>query len=422
MKITLITIGSRGDIQPYVPLAMGFRDAGYDITIATHEPYRDFVTRNGVQYAPIAGDPRQIMEGEDGLDWIDTGGNPLSTMTQMRELVMPLIMDMAGTIIEASKGSDVILYSTLGFMAGPSLMEKQNIPGMGVYLQPVNPTKKYPFFMFPQSRIFSEILNKLSYKAINTITGTLFRSMVNQVRQELLDLPPYQHSFDHYMTRPFPVAYGYSPSVQAQPADWGAHLKVTGYWFLDEAYEPPQDLVDWLASGEKPIYVGFGSMTNRNAAETTDIVLSAVKQAGVRCVLLTGWAGIGNANTADDVFVIDSVPHHWLFPQMQAVVHHGGAGTTAAGLRAGVPSILVPHFVDQPFWGRKVAQLDVGTQAIPRKQLSVEALSRAIKRAIYDKPMQRRATELGERIRAENGVENALRFFEDYVLKHPPIS
>ena len=420
MKITLITTGSRGDIQPYIPLARGFRNAGYDITIATHEPYRDFVTRKGVQFAPIAGDPRQILEGDSGLDWIDTGGNPLTSMTRMRDIVMPRAMEMARTIIEASKGSDALLYSSLAFFAGQSLMEKYHIPGMGVNLQPIHPTKTYPFFMFPELPL-GRNYNKLTYHLINNITGLLFQTLVNEIRKEFLDLPPYNNNFNNFMNRPYPAVYGYSPSVIPQPPDWGVHLKVTGYWFLDEDYEPPPDLVDWLDSGEKPVYVGFGSMTNRNPAETTEIVLKAVKQTGVRCILLTGWAGIGNADTADDIFVIDNVPHHWLFPKMQAVVHHGGAGTTSAGLRAGVPSIIVPHFVDQPFWGRKVAKLGVGTQPIPREQLSVETLSRAIKRAIYDKPMQARAKELGERIRAENGVKSAVRFFEDYVLTHPPV-
>lgn len=418
MKITLITIGSRGDIQPFVPLAIGFQNAGYDITIATHEPYREFVERHGIKFLPVAGDPQAMMSGEMGIEWIETQSNPLMALSKMRDLVTPLVMDMAQSIIEAAQGADAILYSTLGFLAGPSLIEKYKIPGMGLYLQPVHPTQEYPFFLVPQLPINHPKLNQFSYTAINTLTGTLFRSMVNRVRTDLMDLTPYRENFNQFIQRPYPIAYGYSPSVQAQPTDWDEHLKVTGYWFLDEPYTPSEEFTQWLDNGEQPIYVGFGSMTNRNPQQMTDIVLKSVEQAKVRCVLLSGWAGIGNDRTSDDVFVVDNVPHHWLFPQMKAVVHHGGAGTTAAGLRAGIPSIVIPHFVDQPYWAKRVEDLGVGPSAIPRSDLSVEALTRAIRLTVYDRPMQRRAKALGERIRAEDGIQQAIRFFEEYVLKN----
>ncbi|MGB7337953.1 MAG: glycosyltransferase [Phototrophicaceae bacterium] len=417
MKITLITVGSRGDIQPYVPLAMGFRDAGYDMTIATHEPYREFVESHGIKFLPVAGDPQAMLAGESGIEWVETQSNPLAALSKMRDLVTPLVMEMAQSIITAAEGADAILYSTLGFLAAPSLIEKNKIPGMGVYLQPVNPTRDYPFFMLPRLPFDNSTINQASYTAINMLTGALFRSMVNRVRTELMDLAPYQENFNQFIQRPYPIAYGYSPSVQAQPADWGKHLKVTGYWFLDEPYTPSPEFAAWLANGDKPIYVGFGSMTNRNPAEMTEIVLASVEQAGVRCVLLSGWAGIGNDSTSEDVFVVDAIPHHWLFPQMQAVVHHGGAGTTAAGLRSGVPSILIPHFVDQPYWAKRVETLGVGPAAIPRNHLSVDALTRAIRLAIYDRPMQGRAAEVGERIRAQDGIQQAIDFFENYVLK-----
>jgi UDP:flavonoid glycosyltransferase YjiC (YdhE family) len=206
------------------------------------------------------------------------------------------------------------------------------------------------------------------------------------------------------------VLYGYSPHVIPPPPDWGADTHVTGYWFLDppSGWTPPPALHEFLAAGPPPVYVGFGSMSSRNPQATAKLVLDALGAAGQRAVLLAGWSGLRPADLPDSVLMVDSVPFAWLFPRMAAVVHHGGAGTTAAGLRAGVPSIVVPFFGDQPYWGRRVAELGVGPAPIPRKRLTVEVLAGAIDRAVTDPVLRRRAAELGVRIRVEDGVARAV--------------
>jgi UDP:flavonoid glycosyltransferase YjiC (YdhE family) len=169
--------------------------------------------------------------------------------------------------------------------------------------------------------------------------------------------------------------------------------------------------VDFLQSGPPPVYIGFGSMAGRDPERRAEIALEALKRSGQRGVLLTGWGGLQPRDLPDDVYAVDSVPHDWLFPQMAAVVHHGGAGTTAAGLRAGTPTVIVPFFGDQPFWGRRVAELGVGPAPIPQKQLSVERLAAAIRTAAGDPAMRARAQELGRRIRQEDGVARAVEVF-----------
>jgi sterol 3beta-glucosyltransferase len=188
---------------------------------------------------------------------------------------------------------------------------------------------------------------------------------------------------------------------------------VTGYWHLPAPadWAPSQALEDFLAGDEPVVSVGFGSMTSEDPEAVTALALGAARDAGVRAVLLSGWGGLGTLPQEGDVFLADAVPHDWLFPRMAAVVHHGGAGTTGAAIRAGVPAAVVPFSVDQPFWASRVAALGVGPKPIPRKRLTRERLADALSRAVADQPMRERAARLGEKIRAEDGVANAVERF-----------
>ncbi len=208
-----------------------------------------------------------------------------------------------------------------------------------------------------------------------------------------------------------PTLYGFSPNVIPKPSDWGDHIEITGYYFLkDSAWQAPIGLTDFLEAGSPPIYLGFGSMNTRNPEQTTDIVLEALARTKQRGLIVTGWGGLRKSDLPESVFKIEYAPHEWLLPRTAAIVHHGGAGTTGASLRAGVPTIVVPFFYDQPFWGHRVAELGVGPKPIPRKLLSVERLAAAITTAVTDKEMQKRARILGKRIQAEDGVGHAVEF------------
>jgi UDP:flavonoid glycosyltransferase YjiC (YdhE family) len=221
-----------------------------------------------------------------------------------------------------------------------------------------------------------------------------------------------------------PTLYGVSPVVFPRPADWPAWVHLTGYWFLDQPvdWQPPAELLDFLDRGQAPVYIGFGSMSGRDPAATTETVVAALAAAGQRGVLLTGWGGLDRAamETAAklhgvDVLAVESVPHDWLFPRMAAVFHHGGAGTTAAGLRAGVPSAAVPFFGDQPYWGAILADLGVGPAPIAQNELSVPRLAAAITRATGELALRARAAEIGQRIRAEDGVGTAVAAFHRHL-------
>jgi UDP:flavonoid glycosyltransferase YjiC (YdhE family) len=205
--------------------------------------------------------------------------------------------------------------------------------------------------------------------------------------------------------------------VVPRPPDWGEHIHITGYWYPeDETWGPPDELRRFIEAGPPPVFIGFGSMPVSQPERTTSLVLEALKRAGQRAVLHTGWAGLGG-DLHDDVFQIEYAPYNWLFPRMAAVVHHGGSGTTASGLRAGVSTLIVPFLFDQSYWGRRVAALGAGPAPIPYKQLSVDRLAEGITRAVNDAAMRQRAASLGQKIRAEDGIAQARQIIEDTVQK-----
>jgi UDP:flavonoid glycosyltransferase YjiC (YdhE family) len=259
-------------------------------------------------------------------------------------------------------------------------------------------------------------LNRWWGYAIEAMLFTALRSPSNAVR-ERLKLPPATRSDFIRACNQTPTLMGISPLVIPPPSDWNAHLHLTGYWFLNEppGYQPPPALRDFLEDGPPPVYIGFGSMSNRDPRGTTQIMIDALQKAGQRGILLSGWAGLHAEDLPPSIYLLDAAPHSWLFPRMAAVIHHGGAGTTAAALRAGVPSGIVAHMGDQPYWGRRVHELGVGTAPIRRYHLTSERLTEMIRSLTNEAALRERAAAFGERLRAEDGVATAVRLLTQYL-------
>jgi len=287
------------------------------------------------------------------------------------------------------------------------------VPLVQAYYFPFTPTREFPNALvpLPQMRLPAWI-NRLTHRLAQQMIWQTFRPADNNARRQVLQMAPapFWGPFSSLSKQGQTIIYGYSPQVLPPPKDWGDSIHVTGYWFLDEVagWKPPKDLVDFLQSGPPPVYIGFGSMVNSRPEQTTDLVLQALACSGQRGMLSSGWGGLTKSSLPKTVFMTGSIPFSWLFPKMAAVVHHGGAGTTSMGLWAGVPSIVIPFMGDQPFWGQRVYELGVGPKPIPRQRITVNNLAEAILCAVTDKAMQERATSLGERIRAENGVAQAV--------------
>ena len=420
MRITILAIGSRGDVQPLVALGLGLQAAGHKVCVATHAVFERFVQDWGLGFSLVRANPKEALEGEAGQAALAGGRNPVRSLLDFARMVNPLILQAGMDCWAACQTADAILYSSLGFYGAPHIGEKLSVPAIGSQLQPFHRTRAFPSQAFATPGNLGGALNSLTYLIGEAIAWIPYRSAVNQFRTEQLGLRPIPRwtNYSRQWQLHMPVLYGFSPSVVSKPPEWGDHVEITGYWFLDRPtdWRPPTDLLDFLADGSPPVYIGFGSMSNRDPEETTDIVLRALARTEQRALLATGWGGLSQADMSDSVFAIESAPHDWLFPQMAAVVHHGGAGTTAAGLGAGIPTVVVPFFQDQPFWGQRVVDLGVGPQPIPRPKLSVERLAAAITVAVTDESMRRRAATLGQRIRAEDGVSKAVEVINRHLL------
>ena len=416
MRITIITAGSRGDVQPYIALALGLRAAGHEPRVATHETFRAWVSGYGLDFAPVAGDPRAVLRSRAAERWLATGRNRnvLGFVRELRALAPALVESSLADYWQAAQGADALVYSVVG-IASLHVAERLGVPAFAAFLQPMTRTREFPTIGFPQRPRLGAAVNLATHAAAEQALWRPFRAQVGAWRRDTLGLGPRPALTPHRQMAALgvPTLYGFSRHVVPRPADWGPSVHVTGNWFLDRpaGYEPPPALRDFLAAGPPPVYLGFGSMTPQGAEGMTRTLLAALERAGRRGVLLRGWGSLGTGDLPPWAIAVDDVPHEWLFPRMAAVVHHGGAGTTAAGLRAGVPSLVVPLGFDQPYWGWRVAQLGAGPRPIPRKRLTVDRLARAITEATTNDAMHRRAAHLGALIRAEDGVGEAVRIF-----------
>jgi UDP:flavonoid glycosyltransferase YjiC (YdhE family) len=315
--------------------------------------------------------------------------------------------------LAACQGMDLLIAGSVGLNIGLALADHLKIPLIRAHLVPFTPTSAFPNVFIPQTLPnLGGVFNLLSWQLVLQMLWLGIGPIFNQARKKVLGLPPtsFDETYRPSGSKSSFTLYGFSPSVLPAPADWGSEIRVTGYWFLEPAddWTPPPALLDFLQAGPAPVYIGFGSMSSRNPQETAELILKALKKTNQRALLFSGWGGLQTKDLPDSVMLISATPHSWLFPRVAAVVHHGGAGTTAAGLRAGVPSILIPFNFDQPFWGKRVHELGVGPTPIPRSRLTADRLAQAIQEAVTDTAMRQRAADLGANIRAEDGVANAI--------------
>ncbi len=413
-RIAMLTIGSRGDVQPFVALGQGLRAAGYEAVIGTHRAFDEFITSHGVEFAPVAGDPLALLER---LASDKAGSSMFTFIRQMNEWFSDIVQDVMRDSLAACQGADLVIYGFLN-PSGPTIAEKLGVPAVRGYYMPLHtPTAAYPGITMPEVPVFRPFFNRLTHQIERVGVGMNGRNWINPWRKSI-GLQPYSpfnlHPYASVSGRRVHTLYEYSPSLLPPPPDYPPDVHVTGYWFLDDGaeWEPPAPLQAFLDAGDPPVYVGFGSLIDRNSRHLIETVVSAVRQTGRRLLLLSGWGELTRETMSDDVFVVKAAPHDWLFPRMSVIVHHGGAGTTAAALRSGIPGIIVPFFGDQPYWGRLVHRQGVAPAPIPASKLTAEHLAAAIREALEDHIMRQRAAELGAAIRAEDGIGNAVKVIE----------
>jgi sterol 3beta-glucosyltransferase len=426
MRIGIITIGSRGDVQPYIALGTGFKRAGYQVRLLTYGIFADVVREEGLEFADLGMDPRTVTEqamqeaslaGQSRLIALTTF---LRFMRRASHETEPLLHESVRRCWQATQDVDALLLNLLGVYIGVPLAHKRGIPAFAAYVQPLTPTREFPNVLFSPAPAWLGSLrptyNWLSLEVAEWLSWLLYRGSLGKAVHAVLGTP--LHSPLPQMRREHtPIFYGFSPQVLPRPVDWPAFCHASGYWFLDTraTFQPPADLEAFLQAGPPPVYIGFGSMRGADERSLTQQVVSALERCGRRGILLSGWGALTHESLPETIFAIDAVPHDWLFPRVAAVVHHSGAGTTGAGLRAGLPSLIVPFLADQFFWGQQVYERGLGPQPIAYAHVSAEALAQAITTMVTDQAMRQRAAAAGEQIRAEDGVGTVVRLVEHYL-------
>jgi UDP:flavonoid glycosyltransferase YjiC (YdhE family) len=417
MKLTVFAAGSRGDIQPCVALGKALQRAGYWVALAAPEDYAGFIQEHKLGFRPLRGDVQKIMASDTGRNFMETGGsNPIKSIRAIRKLIRPIVMDMAQDAYAACRDADAIICLGVFSAFGKSISEALSIPLIHIEPTPLLPTRAFPAPSWPVQRNLGGWHNYFSGLAMLEVIWQWHRPFVNEFRAGL-GLPGYSFAKFVQTLRTTPMLSAYSSAIIPHPEDWSDSVHVTGYLFLDAQpdWQPSKELAAFLEAGDPPVCIGFGSMSGRKAQALAGIILEAIGSSGQRGLLLTGWGGLQVDRAPENVFVLESAPHSWLFPRMAAVVHHGGAGTTAEGLRAGVPNVIVPFIFDQYFWGARVKALGLGPEPIPQKKLTAERLAQAIRAAVTDPAMRRRAQACGLAIRAEDGSGNALKVIRQYL-------
>ncbi|KAE9373572.1 glycosyltransferase family 1 protein [Stipitochalara longipes BDJ] len=443
MNIVIQIVGSRGDVQPFVALGLELkRSFGHRVRIATHAVFKDFVEKHELEFFNIGGNPEELMAFMVRNPGLFPNYEALRSgdVKQQRMNMYTILKGCWRACIEPGDGmaespvhspsntrerqakpfiADTIIANPVSF-AHIHCAERLGIPLHLMFTMPYSPTEMFPHPLahIRKSDLAVGTTNRLSYSLIERLIWHGLGDLINKFREEKLGLAPLNLMWaTGIITRlKIPYTYCWSPVLLPKPKDWASHISVSGFLFLphDDDYKASSDLLEFLEAGDPPVYIGFGSIVVDDPQAATSMIFEAIRQAGVRAVVSKGWVGIGNASMElpKDVFLLDNIPHAWLFERVSVVVHHGGAGTTAEGLRSGKPSVIVPFFGDQHFWGDMVASAGAGPHPVPYREQTAETLAQQIKEALHPE-MRIRARQIKMRLQQELGCENAVRSFHD---------
>jgi sterol 3beta-glucosyltransferase len=411
LRLALITNGTRGDIAPYLALGSALRDEGLLIRIVTNKTFEEDVNRAGFEFASLSGNIKEFFQSNEVQTLLDQGDHfkLMRRFVQITDTLYELAFD---EVSHACKGVDGIIFN--GSTLVPSHVgEKLGCPLLTASFLPIAPTRSFPNPVFPDLPNLGPLLNKLSHLIVERPFWWRYMARTNRWRIAA-GLPSIGHegAYNYFNRLRLPYLFCYSPQLVPTAYDWPEWMHVTGYWHPVRSsfdYQPPAELVQFLASGPPPVYCGFGSMGSARGRVRTQIVLEALRKNGQRGILYAGWGGLDLPDPLpDNCLAIQDCPHDWLLPQCVAAIHHGGAGTLHTAARAGTPQIVLAHLGDQLFWGNRLAALGVASKPLTAAKLTFSSLSNALHRALTDKEMRDAATTLAGRMKNDRGVYRAV--------------
>ncbi|QRW00852.1 glycosyltransferase family 1 protein [Ceratobasidium sp. AG-Ba] len=424
MNVVIMIVGSRGDVQPFIALGKKLKEFGHTVRIATHDTFRSFVKKSGLRFFNIGGDPEELMSYMVRNPGLMPGFESLTNgdIGRKRKMAAEFLDGCWKACYEPDDDEDGQAFAADAIISNPPAFahihcaEALGIPLQLSFSRSMCPTADFPHPLVNilQSNAEKGLTNVLSYALAELMTWQGLGDVINNFRTSTLGLKPLSfHSGPGVTDRlRIPWTYCMSPALVPKPDDWTNHIDVVGFYFLDLAseYQPPDNIKKFLEEGEPPVYIGFGSIVIDDPKDMTQEIFEAIKATGTRAILSAGWGGLfapNSPNVPDGVLILDketgNVPHDWLFNHVSAVCHHGGAGTVSAGLKAGKPTIVVPFFGDQPFWGAMIAKAGAGPEPIPHKDLTSKRLIKALE-FVKSPQAKKAAGRMGEQIRSENGV------------------
>lgn len=433
-KVALAVIGTHGDVQPFVALAVTLKKRGFEVVLGTSSDFEGFVRENDIEFFSLGGDVQAFLKQSQFDD----------AMTKSVLLHAPgLLRDGAKVLKHAAKqawemaqSADAIIFNNATTF-GIDIAEALGIPAIMAVFQPINPTTEFPYFSydgpaidpllyrfnrepFAKSPSLDPVINKLSY-LMQKAQQTYWDLPRDRLRRSILGLKPKKRGgiLTNSHGVPLPTLHAYSPTISPAPGDWPASNVITGFWRLEDnsGWAPPPDFEAFLAKGDRPIYLGFGSMS-WGSQRNSDIITRALKLWGGRAVIGKGWGGVKEDLLPDTVYVIERAPHTRLFEHVKAVVHHGGAGTTHTGLYAGRPTFIVPQFFDQPYWGQLVYELGLGPKPVRLRKLTPQILASALEDLATTPAYERAAMSLRDKLLLEDGTNLAVDVIEETIAEH----
>ncbi|MBM7442937.1 glycosyltransferase [Streptomyces sp. HB132] len=404
MRASLVVLGSRGDVQPFIALGTTLKARGHAVTLATHGDFETLVREAGLDFIELPGSPRDFLAHPALAEALQQGASLFRAARKVPRPTAEHIRELAAKVAKASAGADLVVNSILSRI---SFESDDSAPWGSVTWWPLNPTAQWPAMILPQYRL-GRPYNRLTHR----LAGLLDWITIRGLRKDA-SLPPLPFGAPYgNLGKDVPLLCPVTRALFTEPSDWPERSHITGYWFWDRKWTPPQELVDFMDSGTPPVTLSFGSIWPVHPpAETLEKVLAVVRSHGRRLVLVGG----GPTTVPEDVFRIDDVHYPWLLPRSAAFIHHGGCNTTGEALRSGRPQVVVPTFADSPFWAANVHALGVAAKPIPFRQFTAERLDEALGAALSDDDMRRKAHDVGETVRAEHGTEKASEILEEWV-------
>jgi len=426
MRITLATTGSSGDVQPFISLGIQLAGAGHHVKVAAPENARNLCRRCGLEFTAIDSDTQSRLRSESRRVPMDSGNSLRFTLQRLKSR-RNIALNVNRAVWLACQDAELIIYRIGGFIYAESVAEKLNIPAIKVGLVPYTPTRSFPSLYFSPILNLGSLGNLMSHYFAQQFIWLYMHQVVNDFRRKVLGLQPYpvwKGSPNCFTNKPGkndnPVLYAFSQVLVPKPPDWGEKVHITGHWSPppEKDWEPPKELLRFLDEGEPPIFLGFGSMITRKPEEILRIACEALNLSKQRGIIASGWNALEGVKKSNDRFyLMERVPHDWLFPRTAAVVHHGGVGTTITSLKAGVPTIAIPFTYDQPFWGMQIHRLGVGPRPIPRKELTAERLADAIITSIESDTIRSSVEEISKKLKSEDGTGYSARVIENYLAE-----